>query len=146
MMSRKALRMLYFLYIQSIISYRIILGGNTPKIFRMKKKVLRIMNKSKKMDLCRALFNTVEIVPLYSQYILSLIIYVVNNKHLQKVYKSITMTLDLLIIFIYPLLIYLNTKKEFIIREFKSLSIWAACFFCYTSTTCQWQSHLRQFQ
>ena len=36
----------------------------------------------KKMDSCRELFKTMEMVPLYSQYILSPFLYVVNNKHL----------------------------------------------------------------
>jgi len=46
-LSRKALRMLYFLNIHSIISYGIIFWSNTPnsiKIFRTQKKVLRILN------------------------------------------------------------------------------------------------------
>jgi len=41
MLSRKALRMLYFSHVHSIISYGIIFGGNTPnsiKIFRMQKQ------------------------------------------------------------------------------------------------------------
>jgi hypothetical protein len=86
MLSRKSLRMLYFLYIHSIISYKIILGGNTPnsiKIFRMQKtkKSLRIINKSKKTDSCTELFKTVKILPLYSQYTFSFL-YMVNNKYL----------------------------------------------------------------
>jgi hypothetical protein len=76
--------MLHFLYAHSIISYRIIFWSNsTPnsiKIFRIQKR--RIMNKSKKMDSSRGLFKTMEIVPLCSQYIFSLLMYVVNNKHL----------------------------------------------------------------
>ena len=40
------------------------------------------MNKSKKMDLYRELFKSMKILPLYSQYIFSLLMYVVNNKHL----------------------------------------------------------------
>jgi len=57
----------------------------------------------KKMDSRRELFETMEILPFYSQQTFSLLWYVVNNKHLFT--KSITMTLDPLIIFIYPLLI-----------------------------------------
>jgi len=34
------------------------------------------------MDSCRELFKTMEILPLYSQYMFSLLMYVVNNKHL----------------------------------------------------------------
>jgi fructose-specific phosphotransferase system IIC component len=40
------------------------------------------MNKSKKMDSCTELFKTMSILPLYSQHIFSLLMYVVNNKHL----------------------------------------------------------------
>ena len=40
------------------------------------------MNKAKKMDSCRELFKSMKILPLYSQYIFFLLMYVVNNKHL----------------------------------------------------------------
>jgi hypothetical protein len=40
------------------------------------------MNRSRKMDSSRELFKTMEILPFYSQYILSLLMYVVRNKHL----------------------------------------------------------------
>jgi hypothetical protein len=61
------------------------------------------MTNLKKMDSHTELFKTMEILPFYPQYIFSLLWYVVNNKYLFT--KSITMTLDWLIIFIYPLLI-----------------------------------------
>ena len=84
MLSKKALRMLCFSRVHSIISYSIIFWGNTPnsiKIFRRKKK-LRILTNSKKMDSCRELFKTMEILPFSSQYIFSLLLYVMNSKHL----------------------------------------------------------------
>jgi len=40
------------------------------------------MNKAKKMDSCNKLFKSMKILPLHSQYIFSLLMYVVNNKHL----------------------------------------------------------------
>jgi len=61
------------------------IGGITPnsiKIFRKQKKVLRITNKSKKMDSCKELFKTMEILHLDSRCVFSLLMYVVNNKHL----------------------------------------------------------------
>jgi len=79
MLSRKALRILHFPYVHSIISYTIILGGNTPnsvKIFKLKKKETNL----KKMDSCTELFKTIEILASYSQYLF--LFYVVNNKHL----------------------------------------------------------------
>jgi hypothetical protein len=40
------------------------------------------VNKAKKMDSCRDLFKSMKILPLYTQYIFSPLMYVVNNKHL----------------------------------------------------------------
>jgi hypothetical protein len=53
LLSKNALNMLYFSYIHSIISYGIIFWGisvNSIKIFRLQKKILRIMTKSKKTE------------------------------------------------------------------------------------------------
>ena len=74
MLSRKALRNLYFFYVHSVIFYGIIFGGNTHnsiKIFRRQIK-LRIITNSRKMDSCRELFKTMEILPFHFQYIFSL--------------------------------------------------------------------------
>jgi len=84
-MSLETLRMVYFAYIHSIISYRIILGGNQPysdKIFKIQKRVIRIITSSRTRDSCRELFKKLEILPLYSQYIYSISIFVIKNKHL----------------------------------------------------------------
>jgi hypothetical protein len=81
-LSREALRMLCFSYVHSVVSYSIIFWGHTLlsiKIFRMQKKII---TNSKKTDLCRELFKTMEILPFYSQCIFSFLLYVVNNKHL----------------------------------------------------------------
>ena len=51
-------------------------------MFRIQKRVLRVMNKATKMDSCRELFKPMKILPLYSQYTFPLLMYVVNNKHL----------------------------------------------------------------
>jgi hypothetical protein len=40
------------------------------------------MVNSKKTDSCTELFKTMEILPFFSQYIFSLLLYVVSNKHL----------------------------------------------------------------
>jgi len=71
-MSQETLRMVYFAYAHSIMSYGIILGGNQPyseKIFKIRKKVIRIITNSRVRDSCRELFKKLEILPLYSQYI-----------------------------------------------------------------------------
>ena len=85
LLSKNAIRMLYFSYAHSIISYGIIFWGNSSnsiKIFKQQKKILRIMTNSKKIESCRKLFKKMKILPFYCQYILSLSMYMVNNKHL----------------------------------------------------------------
>jgi len=52
-MSPETLRMVYFAYIHSIMSYGIILGGNQPycdKIFKIQKRVIRIITNSRMRD------------------------------------------------------------------------------------------------
>ena len=71
-MSTETLRMVYFAYVHSIMSYGIFLGGNQPhseKIFKIQKKVIRIITNSRARDSCRELFKKLEILPLYTQYI-----------------------------------------------------------------------------
>jgi len=55
-MPLETLRMVYFAYIHSIISYRIIFLGNQPyidKIFKIQKRVIRIITSSRMRDSCR---------------------------------------------------------------------------------------------
>jgi len=52
-MSTETLRMVYFAYVHSIMSYGIILGGNQPyseKIFKIQKRVIRIITNSRMRD------------------------------------------------------------------------------------------------
>jgi hypothetical protein len=84
MMSLRSLRMIYFSYIHSVMTYGIILWGNssyTIKIFRIQKKIIRIMPGLKKRDSCRDWFKEMKILPLCSQYIYSLVLYIINNIH-----------------------------------------------------------------
>jgi len=84
-MSTETLRMVYFAYVHSIMSYGIIFGGNQPyseKIFKIQKRVIRMITNSRMRDSCRELFQRLEILPLYSQYIFSLSIFVIKDKHL----------------------------------------------------------------
>jgi hypothetical protein len=75
--------MIYFAYIHSIMTYGIIFWGNssyTIKLFRIQ-KIMRIMMGLKKRDSCRDSFKEIKILPLCSQYIYSLMQYIVNNMH-----------------------------------------------------------------
>ena len=83
-MSTETLRKVYFAYVHSVTSYGIIFGGNQPdseKIFKIQKRVIRIITNSRIRDSCRELFQRLEILPLYSQYIFSLSIFVIK-KHI----------------------------------------------------------------
>jgi len=91
-MSQDALKTVYHSYLHSLISYGIIFWGNfsySPHIFRLQKKAVRIITGSRPRDSCRELFKGLRILPLQSQYILSLLIFVVENKKLFYVYSEI---------------------------------------------------------
>jgi hypothetical protein len=77
--------MIYFAYVHSLLSYGITLWGNSShsySVFRMQKRVLRIMTKSGYRDSCRQLLKNWGILPFYSQYIFSLMLFVVRNTRL----------------------------------------------------------------
>jgi hypothetical protein len=65
------------------MSYGIIFWRNSThamNIFNMQKWIIRIMTKSGNMVSCRPLIKQLEILPFQSQYILSLLLFVVKNK------------------------------------------------------------------
>jgi hypothetical protein len=65
------------------INYGLPFWGTSPhikKILRMQKRIVRIMMGSRKEASCRNLFRNLKILPLMSQYILSLMIFIIKNK------------------------------------------------------------------
>jgi len=99
-MSPETLRMVYFAYIHSIMSYGIILGGNqsySDKIFKIKKRVIRIITNSRMRDSHRELLKKIRNITLiFSIYLLNINI----------CYKKQTLyTQDLKLTYIYPQLI-----------------------------------------
>jgi hypothetical protein len=84
-MSQDALKTVYHSYLHSLVSYGIIFWGNSSyssRIFRLQKNAVRIITRSRPRDSCRELFKHLRILPLQSQYILSVLIFVVDNKNL----------------------------------------------------------------
>jgi len=72
-MSLDVLRSKYFSYVQPIISYGIIFSGNSShseEIFKIQKKIIRIIMNSSKNASCRQLFKELNILPIQSQYTL----------------------------------------------------------------------------
>jgi len=97
-MSPETLRMVYFAYMYSIMSYGIIFWGNQPycdKIFKIQKRVIRILTNSRMRDSCRELLKKLEILPLYSQYIFSISIIVIKNIYCIQTIRSTVFTQDL---------------------------------------------------
>jgi hypothetical protein len=91
-MSQDALKFIYYSYLHSLITYGIIFWGNSSyssHIFRLQKKAVRIIMGSRPKDSCRKLFKHLRILPLQSQYILSILLFIVNNKKLFHVNSEI---------------------------------------------------------
>ena len=81
-MSLNNLKTIYYSYFNAV-SYGLPFWGNSPhalKIFKMQKRIIRIMMGYKNKVPCRNLFRRLEILPFVSQYILLLMLFVVNNK------------------------------------------------------------------
>jgi hypothetical protein len=65
------------------MSYGIIFWGKSYqsiKIFRMQQRVIRIIMGHGNRDSCRNVFEELKILPLTSQYVFSLLVFVVNNR------------------------------------------------------------------
>jgi len=72
--------MAYLAYFQSIIRYGIIFWGNANKsckVFKLQKRVIRIMSGAEPTASCRGLFRKLEILLVPCQYILSLMLFII---------------------------------------------------------------------
>ena len=96
-MSASSLKMIYHAFFHSAMSYGIIFWGNMSQsstIFSIpppkKKKAIRIMEGCGNRVSCGNLFQKLQILPLTSQYMLSLLMFIVQNKKpfLNKQWKS----------------------------------------------------------
>jgi hypothetical protein len=76
------LKLVYYAYFHSVLSYGIIFWGNATnnnKIFIIQKKIIRIMAGVKSTASCRTLFQKFNILPLASEYIFCLLSFKVKN-------------------------------------------------------------------
>jgi hypothetical protein len=86
-MPLEAMRLIYFSHFLSALSYGIIFWGNSihsKYIFKIQKRTIRVITDSGIRDCCWELFKKLQILPLYSQYIYSLLMFVVKNRDLFK--------------------------------------------------------------
>jgi hypothetical protein len=82
-MSTSSLKTIYYAIFPSLMTCGNIFWGNSPlgaTIFRLQKKAIRIMGGSGNRVSCRDLFRKFQILPLTSQYLLSLLMFVVQHK------------------------------------------------------------------
>jgi hypothetical protein len=76
------LKLVYFAHFHSIMSYEVIFWGNSTdskRVFIIQKKIIRIMAGVKRRVSCRELFKKFNILPLMSEFLLSLLFFVVEQ-------------------------------------------------------------------
>ena len=84
-LSMETLKIIYFAHIHTIMNYGVIFWGNSSyakKVFIFQNKIIRIITNTRPRDSCREIFRNMWIMTLYSQYIYSLLLFAVDNKHL----------------------------------------------------------------
>jgi hypothetical protein len=82
---QSTLKTIYYAYIHPTLSYGIIFWGSSStanKLFILQKKAIRIITNAGIRESCREALKNLQIMTLYSQYIFSLIIFTIINKHL----------------------------------------------------------------
>jgi hypothetical protein len=80
--SKLTLRMIYYAYFLSLMRYGVAFWGNllkAKKIFALLRKTIRIMLGMKQRESCRPAFIELNVLTLVSQYILSLMNFMINN-------------------------------------------------------------------
>ena len=83
----ESLKMVYFSTTHSIISYGIMFWGisaYTKIIFKIQKRIIKTIMNAGNKDSCRDLFKKLHVLPLQSQYIFSLLMFVAKNTDLFK--------------------------------------------------------------
>jgi len=84
-MSAASLEMIYYAFFHSATSYGIIFWGNSSRsstLLSMQNKAIRITEGRGNRVSCRSVFKKLQIFSLTSQYMLFLLIFVVQNKNL----------------------------------------------------------------
>ena len=82
--SHNALKVIYYSYFHSIMNYGLLFWGSSTesiKIFKLQKRIFRIMMGYKSNQSCRELFVTLGILPLPSHYILSLLLFLNKSRN-----------------------------------------------------------------
>ena len=79
----ETLKKIYFAHIRNIVSYGVIFWvTHDKKLFIFQKEIIRIITITRPRDSCREIFMNMQIMTLYYQYIYTLLLFTVDNKHL----------------------------------------------------------------
>jgi hypothetical protein len=76
------MKSIYYSYFQSVMTYGLIFWGNSShadKVFKLQKRVIRVILGCSYRESCRDLFKEPNILPLKSQYIPSLMMFVIKT-------------------------------------------------------------------
>jgi hypothetical protein len=87
LLSLESLKMVYFSLFHSVTAYGIIFWGVSTYskiIFKIQKRIVRIITSAGRRDSCRDIFKKLSVLPLQSQYIFSLLMFIVKNKEFFK--------------------------------------------------------------
>jgi hypothetical protein len=82
-MSTDVMKSIYYSYVHSILAYGIIFCGNScfkDNIFKIQEGIIRVITNLRKCDSCRELLKKLQILTFQSQYIFSLLVFVVKNR------------------------------------------------------------------
>jgi hypothetical protein len=82
-LSQESLKMIYFSYFHSIMFYGLVFWGNSyhnNTVLKLQKRIIRIMVGIRDRESCREYFRKLKLIPLQSQYICSLLLFVINNR------------------------------------------------------------------
>jgi hypothetical protein len=89
---QESLKIVYYSYFHSIIIYGLIFWGNSHYsniIFRLQKRIIKIIVGIRSRDSCTEYFKKLKILTLQSQYVLSLLLFAVDNGDYFKVNSEI---------------------------------------------------------
>jgi hypothetical protein len=96
--SLEMLKVVYYSNFNSIMNYVLPFWGTSPHskiIFWVQKRIVRIIMGCRKEVSCRNVVRKLKILPLISQYILSLMMFIIKNKpSLQYIQRFIMSTLE----------------------------------------------------
>lgn len=83
LMSQETLKMIYHAYFHSIMTYGIFWGNSSysTNVFKLQKRIIRIIMGTRPTNSCREYFKSLTTLPLRLQYILSFVLFVINNKN-----------------------------------------------------------------